>query len=92
MRERGGGGFIFFFSFFFFSRVTSFLSFPFFIFFNSIDKYVDFLVFFKFKLYTVGVTHRIDQIKIGVLQKGLSIWVSFAIFFKRGSKSLLFET
>jgi len=40
-----------------------------FLFFYSINTRVSFFLFL-IKKYTVGMTHRTDQVKIGVLQKG----------------------
>jgi len=46
------------------------ISFLFVFFFNYVNTRVSFSFSFLIKKYTVVMTHRIDQVKIGVLQKG----------------------
>jgi len=41
--------------------------FPFFIFFNYVNTRVSFSFSFLIKNYTASMTHRIDQVKIGIL-------------------------
>jgi len=46
----------------------------------------------KLNKYTGGMPSMVDWVKIDVLQKGVNMGVTFAIFFNRGSKLQLLQT